>query len=114
MPDSLDADDRCVGQACCGGLRPVEGSRRIEATRDEERRDAACDGLAHGRRGGGNLPDVAAVFVGIRPAADAGGKRAAGRWSDPSSIAFMPRWLRTACGGTTGRWQLPSANKGGS
>ena len=71
MPGSGDADDGCVGQICCCGLRPGEGSQRIEAARNEECWDAARYGLAHGRRGGGNLPDVAAVFVGIRPAADA-------------------------------------------
>ena len=53
------------------GLRPGERRQRIEAARDEERRDAARDGLVHGLRGGGDLPDVAAVFVEIRPAADA-------------------------------------------
>ena len=53
------------------GLRPGKRRQRIEAARDEERRDAARDGLAHGLRGGGDLPDVAAVLVEIRPAADA-------------------------------------------
>ena len=71
MPDARDADDGCVGQARRGRLRPGERRQRIEAARDEERRNVARDGLAHGRRSGRNLPDVAAVFVGIRPAANA-------------------------------------------
>ena len=71
MPDSRDADDGCVRQICCGGLRPGERSQRIEAARDEECWDAARDRLAHGLWGDRNFPDVVAVFVGIGPAADA-------------------------------------------
>ena len=70
MPNARDADDGCVGQLRRRGLCPGEGRQRIEAARDEERRDAARDWLVHGVRGGGNLPDLAAVFVEIRPAAD--------------------------------------------
>src|SRR5262249_5827148 len=35
----------------------------------EKRRETARDGLVHGLRGGGDLPDVAAVFVEICPSA---------------------------------------------
>jgi hypothetical protein len=70
VPDARDADDRCVGQLRRCGLRPGEGRQRIEAARDEERRDAARDRLVHGGGRGGDLPSLAAVFVEIRPAAD--------------------------------------------
>ena len=70
MPDAWDADDGCVGQLRRRGLRPGEERQRIEAARDEEHRDAARDWLVHGVRGGGDLPDLAAVFVEICPAAD--------------------------------------------
>jgi hypothetical protein len=53
MPDAWDADDCCIGQARRCGLGTGEGRQRIEAARDEKRRDAARDGLAHGLRGGG-------------------------------------------------------------
>jgi hypothetical protein len=70
VPDAWDADDSCIGQLRRRGLRPGEGRQRIEAPRNEERRDAARDWLVHGIRGGGDLPDLAAVSVKIRPAAD--------------------------------------------
>jgi hypothetical protein len=70
VPDARDADDSCIGQLRRRGLRPGEGRQRIEAARDEERRDAARDWLVHGVRGGRDLPDLAAVFVEICPAAD--------------------------------------------
>ena len=47
MPDARDADDGCVGQARRGRLRSGERRQRIEAARDEERRNVARDGLAH-------------------------------------------------------------------
>ena len=71
MSNARDADDGRVGQRRRSGLRPSKRRQRIEAARDEERRDAAHDGLVHGLRGSGDLPDFAAVLVEICPAADA-------------------------------------------
>src|SRR6185437_2817346 len=71
MSDARNADDGRVGQLYRRGLRPSKRRQRIEAARDEERRDAANDGLVHGLRGSGDLPDFAAVLVEICPAADA-------------------------------------------
>ena len=70
MPDARNADDGRFCQACRRGLGPGERRESIESARDEERRDAAHDRLVHGVRGGGDLPDLAAVFVEVRPAAD--------------------------------------------
>ena len=68
MSDARDADDGRTGQLRRRGLSPGKGCQRIEAARDEERRDAAHDGLVHGFRGSGDLPDFAAVFVEVCPA----------------------------------------------
>ena len=71
MPHAWDADDGRVGQLLRRFLRAGERRQRIEGPGNEKRRDAAYDGPVHGLRGSGDLPDFAAVFVEICPAAHA-------------------------------------------